>query len=71
MDDEPHELLALLDRDLLCVGGEARAAPLERLGQCEIGLGVVQFGVEGVQVGTQRRLTATRFGQAGRGVPRA
>jgi hypothetical protein len=58
-DDEPDDLLALLDAELLCVGGEAGAERVERLGQLEIGLGVVQVGVEGVQLGAQGRLTSS------------
>jgi hypothetical protein len=65
VDDEAHDLLALLDREVLCVVGEARAERVERLGQFEIGLGVVQFVVEGVQLGAQGRLTPTQFGHTG------
>jgi hypothetical protein len=51
--------LTLLDRQGHGVVGKAGAERVERLGQLEIGLGVVQFGVEGVQLGAQCRLTPT------------
>jgi hypothetical protein len=49
-DDEPDDLLALLDGEVLGVGGEACAEALECLGELEVGLGVVQLGVERVQL---------------------
>ena len=58
-DDEPDDVLALLDRQGRGGVGEAGAERVERLGELEIGLGVVQFGVEGVQLGAQGRLTPT------------
>jgi len=47
-DDEPHDLLAPLDGELFCARREAGAERVERLGQLEVGLGVVQLSVEGV-----------------------
>jgi hypothetical protein len=55
-DDEPNDLLALLDGEVLGAGGEAGAERVERLGELEIGRGVVQLGVERVQLGLQRGL---------------
>ena len=49
-DDEPDDLLALLDGQVLRGGGEARAEPVERLGEFEVGLGVVQLGVQRVEL---------------------
>jgi len=57
--------VALLDGEVLGVRGEAGAERVERLGLLEIGLGVVKLSVEGVQLGTQGRLTPTQFGCAG------
>jgi hypothetical protein len=39
--DESHDLLALLDRELLGVGGQTGAERVERLGELEVGLRVV------------------------------
>jgi hypothetical protein len=47
-DDEPHDLVALFDGEVLGVGGEAGVEPFEGLGELEVGLGVVQLGVEPV-----------------------
>ena len=44
-DDEPDDLLALLDGQVLGVRREAGAETFERLGELEVRLGVVQFGV--------------------------
>ena len=55
-DDEADDLLALLDGEVLGAGRQAGAEPLERLGELEVGLGVVQLGVERVKLGAQRRL---------------
>jgi hypothetical protein len=52
-DDEPLDLLALLDGEFCGVGGEAGAEAFERLGELEVGLGVVQLGVERVELGPQ------------------
>jgi len=65
VNDESDDLLALLDRESVCVVGEAGAERVERFGQLEIGLGVVQFGVEGVQLCAQRRLTSAELRHAG------
>jgi hypothetical protein len=50
-DEQPHDLLALLDRQLVGVGAEAGAEAVERLGQLEVGLGVVELVLERVQLG--------------------
>jgi hypothetical protein len=63
--DESHELLALLDRELLGVGGQTGAERVERFGELEVGLGVVQLGVERVQFGAERRVALAQFGHAG------
>jgi hypothetical protein len=55
-DDEPDDLLALVDGEVLGAGGEAGAERLERLGELELGRGVVRLGVERVQLGLQRGL---------------
>jgi hypothetical protein len=49
-DDESHDLLALLDGEI-GAGREAGAEPCERLGELEVALGVVQLGVERVELG--------------------
>jgi hypothetical protein len=63
--DEPHDLLALLDRELVGVRRQARAERVERFGELEVGLCVVQLGVERVQLGTERRLASAEVGHAG------
>ena len=40
-DDEADDLLALLDGQVLAAVGEARPEGVERLGELEVGLGVV------------------------------
>jgi hypothetical protein len=55
-DDESDDLLALLDGEVLGVDAQTRPESFERLGQFEVGLGVVQFGVERVQLRVQRGL---------------
>jgi hypothetical protein len=40
-DNEPDDLLALLDGQVLGAGGEPRAEAFECLGELEVGLGVV------------------------------
>ena len=57
-DDEPDDLLALVDGQALGVGGEPRAEAFERFGELEVGLGVVQVGVERVQLGLHGGLAA-------------
>jgi len=52
-DHEPDDLLALLNGQVLAAAGEARAEPVERLGELEVGLGVVQLGVERVELGLE------------------
>ena len=64
-DNEPGDLLALLDRESVGVGGEAGAERVERFGELEVGLGVVQLGVERVQLDAQGRLTPAQLGHAG------
>jgi hypothetical protein len=64
-DEQSHDLLALLDRQLLCVGAEARAEALERLGELEVALGVVQLGIERVELGLQGRFALAQPGGAG------
>ena len=56
--DESHDLLALLDRELLGVGCQSRAERVERFGELEVGLGVAQLAVERVQLGAERRLAS-------------
>ena len=64
-DDEPDDLLALLDGRTLGVGHEPRAEAIERLGELEVGLGVVQLGVERVQLRLQGGLAFVQLGGAG------
>ena len=64
-DDEPDDLLALLDGQALGVCGEAGAEAIERLGELEVGLGVVQFGVERVELGLHRGLAFAELRRAG------
>ena len=63
-DEQSHDLLALLDRQLLCVGAEARTEALERLGELEVALGVVQLGIERVKLGLQGRFALAQPGGA-------
>jgi hypothetical protein len=49
--DEAHDLLALLDGERVGVGGKSGSEAVERFGELEVGLGVVKFGVQGVQLG--------------------
>jgi hypothetical protein len=64
-DDEPHELLALLDGQALGVVGESGAEAFERLGELEVGLGVVQLGVEAVELRLDRGLALAELRGAG------
>jgi hypothetical protein len=50
-DDEPDDVLAVLDGQVLGVGRAAGAEGVERLGELEVALGVVQLGVERVELG--------------------
>ena len=52
-DDEADDLLALLDGQVLIACGEAGAEPVECLGELEVGLGIVQLGVERVELGLE------------------
>jgi hypothetical protein len=61
-DDEPDDLLALLDGHRLSVVGEPCAEAVECLGELEIGLGVVQLGVDRVELGLQGGLTLAWLG---------
>ena len=63
-DEQPDDLLALFDRELLGVGAEARPEALERLGELEVGFGVVQLGVERVELGLQGRFALAQPGGA-------
>jgi hypothetical protein len=64
-DDQPDDLLALLDAEVLGVGSEPCAEAGERLGELEVGLGVVQLGVESVQLGLHGGLAFAHLGRAG------
>ncbi len=64
-DEQPDDLLALFGGQLLCVGAEARTEALERLGELEVALGVVQLGVERVEFGLQGRFAFAQRGGAG------
>ena len=50
VDGESDDLLALLDGQVLGAGGGAGAEPFECFGELEVGLGVVQFGVEHIEL---------------------
>ena len=63
--DEPDDLLALLDRELLGVGREAGAERVECFGQLEVGLGLVELGVERVELGAEGRFALAELGHAG------
>ncbi|HXZ85563.1 MAG TPA: hypothetical protein VEI82_08745, partial [Myxococcota bacterium] len=63
--EQPHDLLALLDRELFGVGAEARVEALERLGELEVARGVVQLGIERVELGLQGRFALAQHGRAG------
>ena len=64
-DDEPDDLLALLDGQALGVVGEPGAEAVECLGELEVGLGVVQLGVECVELRLDRGLAFAELGGAG------
>ena len=64
-DEQPDDLLALFDRELLGIGAEARPEAVERLGELEVGFGVVQLGVERVELGLQGRFALAQPGGAG------
>ncbi len=64
-DDEPDDLLALLDGQVLAVVGEAGAEAVERLGELEVGLGVVQLGVERVQLRLENGFALAQLRGAG------
>ena len=51
VDEEADDLLALFDGELVGAGGQAAVEALERVGELEVGLGVVQLGVERVELG--------------------
>ena len=53
-DDEADDLLALLDRELVGVRRQPGAERIERVGELEIALGIVQLGVESVELGAER-----------------
>lgn len=61
-DNEPDDLLALLDGQALGVGAQPRAEAVEGLGELEVGLGVVQLGVDRrpAALGRRSRACATR-----------
>jgi hypothetical protein len=55
-DDEPQDALLFFEGQLVQSVGDAAEEALERVGELEGGLGVVQFGVERVELGAQRGL---------------
>ena len=57
--------MALLDRERVGVGGQPGAERIERFGELEVGLGVVQLGVEHVELGAERRFALAQLGHAG------
>jgi hypothetical protein len=63
--DESDDLLALLDREVLGAGRQPRPERVERFGELEVGLGVVQLGVQSVQLGAQGRLAFAARASAG------
>jgi hypothetical protein len=64
-DDEPDDVLAVLDGQALGVVGEPGAEAVECLGELEVGLGVVQLGVECVELRLDRGLAFAQLGGAG------
>jgi hypothetical protein len=65
LHDESDDLLALLDRELLGVGRQPGSECVERFGELEIGLGVVQLVVERVQLGAESCLAPAELGHPG------
>src|SRR5436189_152073 len=61
----PNDALAFLDGQVLGVLGEAGKELFEVLSELEVGLGVVQFGVERVELGGDRGLAFTQRRHAG------
>ncbi len=64
-DDESNDLLALLDGQALGVVGEPGAEAVECLGELEVGLRVVQLGIERVELRLDRGLAFAKLGCAG------
>src|SRR6266511_2537761 len=73
--DEAQDALLLVHGELVEAVGEAGEEALERLGEFEVGLGVVQFGLEGgelrgvrcgrLRVGARSRLGRARAARSG------
>jgi hypothetical protein len=63
--DEPEDLLALLDRERLGVGRKACAEGVERFGELEVGLGVVQLAVERFELGAECRFAPAQLRHPG------
>src|SRR5688572_1703439 len=61
-DDEPQDALLFFEGQLVQSVGEAPEEAFERVGELEVGLGVVQFGVERVELGAQRALALAQRG---------
>src|ERR1039458_9274301 len=64
-DDEPQDALLFGDVELVQAVVEAAEEPFEGVGELEVGFGVVQFGVERVELCAQRGLAFAQFGGAG------
>jgi hypothetical protein len=64
-DDEAQHALALLDGQAVGVLAELGEEAFEVLGELEIGLGVVQLGVERVELGGDGGLALAQRGQPG------
>src|SRR5215208_504798 len=64
-DDEPQDALLFLDVQLVEPVGEAAEEAFERVGELEVGLGVVELCLERVELGAQRGLALAQGGGAG------
>ena len=70
-DDEPQDALLFGDVELVQAVGEAAEEPFEGVGELEVGLGVVQLGVERCRAGLAAWSGACAARASGRGARRA
>jgi hypothetical protein len=63
--DEPQDALLFLDAELVEPVGEAAEEAIERVGEFEVGLGVVKLCVERVELGAERGVPLAQAGHPG------
>jgi hypothetical protein len=64
-DDEPQDALLLVEGELVQAVVEAAEEAFERVGEFEVGLGVVELCVERVELGAERGLALAQGGHPG------